>query len=153
MVASNHTLIVSAPAQSTNRGFAYIFNGTLRHWSQIQRLAAFEGAAGDYFGDHMALYENTLMVGARGSLLNRGACYIFGREPGGYTWSRQGKLLAGELETVDTTNIDGYFGEQMSLMSDTVAVSSRSDDLRGSQSGSVYLFKRKLLCVIITHFL
>jgi hypothetical protein len=82
MVASNFTLIVSAPGQANYRGYAYVFNGTLRHWSQIQRLAAFEGGGGDTFGEYMELYENTLIIGAKGSTYNGGAAYVFGREPG-----------------------------------------------------------------------
>jgi hypothetical protein len=117
MVSSNHTLIVSAPAHSSSRGYAYIFNGTLRHWSQIQRLAAFEGVPNDRFGEQMTLYENTLVIGSKGSLTTvnektsggiilthtlNGAAYIFGRDPGGLYWSRQGKLVPDYLLEVSS---------------------------------------------------
>lgn len=137
MVASNHTLIVSAPAQAGNRGFAYIFNGTLRHWSQIQRLGALEGVSGDYFGDYMSLYENTLIVGAKGSSVNAGAAYVFERQPGGYTWSRQGRLLPRDAAS------NQYFAERLSLHTDTVVISSRNDDNTGERTGSAYIFSRK----------
>lgn len=137
MVSSNNTLIVSAPGQSNNRGFAYIFNGTLRHWSQIQRLGALEGTSGDSFGEYMTLYENTLVVGAKGSTSNSGAAYVFGRQPGGYTWSRQGKLLPRDLAS------NQYFGERLSVNSDIVIVSAKNDDNSGQQTGSAYVFKRK----------
>lgn len=137
MVASNHTLIVSSPGQANNRGFAYIFNGTLRHWSQIQRLGALEGTSGDYFGDYMTLYENTLIVGAKGTSSNAGAAYVFERPRGGYTWSRQGRLLPRDAAS------NQYFGERLSLYSDTVIISARNDDYSGAQTGSAYIFARK----------
>lgn len=139
MVASNHTLIVSAPRQANDRGFAYIFNGTLRHWSQIQRLGAFEGVSGDYFGDYMSLYENTLVIAAKGSTLNAGTAYVFGREPGGYTWSRQGRLLPRDAGP------NQYFAEKLALHSDTVVISARNDDDAGQKTGSAYIFSRKLI--------
>lgn len=136
MVASNNTLIVSAPNQANNRGFAYIFNGTLRHWSQIQRLGALEGASGDFFGEYMSLYENTLIVGAKGSIANAGSAYVFERQPGGYTWSRQGRLLPRDGASGQ------YFAERLALHTDTVVISSRNDDRSGQQTGSAYIFAR-----------
>eukprot|EP01031_Cornospumella_fuschlensis_P032749 gene32749-39589_t len=40
MLATNNTLLISSPAAEFSRGVIYVFNGTLRHWSQIQRLSS-----------------------------------------------------------------------------------------------------------------
>eukprot|EP01033_Poteriospumella_lacustris_P005683 gene5683-4067_t len=138
MVASNHTLIVSSPGQANNRGFAYIFNGTLRHWSQIQRLGALEGTSGDYFGDYMTLYENTLIVGAKGTSSNAGAAYVFERPRGGYTWSRQGRLLPRDAAS------NQYFGPSMIINSEyeiAIGVTNKSPSKPNRES--VYIFSTR----------
>jgi hypothetical protein len=47
MVSHNQTIVVSAPLAGDKRGYVYIFNGTLRHWSQVQKLTAVDGDIGE----------------------------------------------------------------------------------------------------------
>ena len=48
-------------------GSAYVYgsydNGVT--WSEQQQLAAFNGAIGEWFGESVALYGHTIVVGAR----------------------------------------------------------------------------------------
>ena len=50
----DQTLLISAPYSSSPKalhtGAVYVFNGTLRHWSQIQKLIPDDGYANDNFG-------------------------------------------------------------------------------------------------------
>jgi hypothetical protein len=93
MVHFNTTLIVGAPLMGS--GHVYVFNGTLRHWSQVQVLVANDGRVGDNFGDYMALELNRLVVSAPGASTttgpNVGAAYIYERTPGQLLWSRSAK--------------------------------------------------------------
>lgn len=146
LVAYGQTIIVSAPLAGDRRGFAYVFNGTLRHWSQIQRLIAIEGTPGDNFGEYMSLHDDRLIVSARGVMEGSGAVYVFERQPGGLYWSRQGRLQPRDL-------FPGHnFGERLDLYGDTAVISARYDEESGSVSsnpkdtinrnlGSFYLFR------------
>jgi hypothetical protein len=46
----NFTIVVSSPFAQNQRGFVYVFNGTLRHWSQMQKLAPADIGGGGFFG-------------------------------------------------------------------------------------------------------
>jgi hypothetical protein len=127
MVASNQTLIISAPYAGENRGFAFIFNGTGRHWSFMQRLQSSDPQPGDYFGDKMTLSGDLLIVGSKGTMPGKGtpksgAAFIFRRPTNGLTWSNQGRLLP--RDALD----DQLFGEEVSIYDNTAVISARNDE-------------------------
>lgn len=148
--AYHQTVLASAPFAGGRRGFVYVFNGTLRHWSQIQRLQAVEAVPGDFFGNAMSLHKDRLIVGAQGSTSNQGAVYLFERQ--GLYWSRQGKLLARNAQ-------NGWlFGERLALYGTTAVISAQTDIGDGStdrehNTGGAYIFQCKLfLCVFWCFF-
>jgi hypothetical protein len=63
-----------------------------------------------------------------------GAAYVYVRDPN--SWSQQAKILS-----TDTIAYD-EFGIAVALSGDNLLVGARSDDDGGSQSGSVYAFRR-----------
>lgn len=143
MVSFNQTLIVAAPNRANRRGGVYVFNGTKRHWSQIQRITAPETTEGDLFGDSMALHNDRLIIGAKGQSMNGGAAYVYERPSGGLYWSRTARLLPRDQRK------DGYFAEKVSLYENTVAVSAHNDNPGDSftsddeftyDTGSAYIF-------------
>jgi len=143
--SANQTILASAPYAGDRRGFIYVFNGTLRHWSQIQRLQAVEAAPGDFFGMQMSMHKNRLIIGAQGTTGNIGAVYIFERASGGVYWSRQGKLLA-------RGGAAGYmFGEQLALYDNVAIISERSDsgDSNDEDTGAAYVFQGWCYVVIL----
>lgn len=146
MVSFNQTLIISSPSASNNRGFVYVFNGTRRHWSQVQRLVAFDGSSGDYFGECMALHNDRLIIGARGQLSTAGAAFVYERTSGSILWSRQAKLVAAD------SAVNQFFGERVALYGDSVAIIAHNDDYSGSQTGSAYIFTGKNLIIGLIHF-
>eukprot|EP01038_Epipyxis_sp_PR26KG_P012234 gene12234-16390_t len=149
LVFHNQTIIVSSPFAKSSQGRVYIFNGTLRHWSQIQKLEASDGGANELFGETLALHGNRLLIGAKGAAAltiqttpiveSAGAAYVYERPANGLYWSRQGKLNARDAGT-------GYkFAEKIALYKDT-AVMSATNDLTypysyESYSGSAYIFQ------------
>lgn len=143
MVCFNQTLIVAAPHRSSNRGVVYVFNGTKRHWFQVQRLSSAESSADDLFGDSMALHKNRLIIGAKGMTAGGGAAYVYERPAGGLYWSRTAKLIPRDQRD------GGTFADRVSLYEGTVAVSAHNDNpgdsiLSGDEfnygTGSAYIF-------------
>ena len=134
MVADQRTLIVSSPYAGDRRGFAFIFNGTLRHWSFIQRLQAVEVQPGDLFGERMFMQGDTVAISAKGTENNGGVVYIFQRVGTSVFWSRQGKLIPRDIAP------NQYFGQTLALYGNTVVVGAKNDDYPGSQTGSAYVF-------------
>jgi hypothetical protein len=68
-------------AMSDNSGSAYVFTRSGSTWSQQAKLAASDGAADDVFGWSVALYGDTVMIGAPTSIIalpgGTGSAYVF----------------------------------------------------------------------------
>ena len=105
------------------------------------KLLADDGEANDFFGYSVAVFEDTVVVGAfkvdddkLGD--NVGAAYVYTRS--GNTWVQQAKLTPADGEAEDT------FGGKVALSGDTaiIGVIRDDDDVRGKDSGSAYVFTR-----------
>jgi len=109
---SGNTVIVGAPgkdanASGGNEGAVYIFVRTGDTWIQQQRLAGSDSAAGDSFGNSVAISNETVIAGSYshkvGSNLNQGAAYVFLRSPDTDgdglpdDWERNGVTVDGVL--------------------------------------------------------
>ncbi|ETR69316.1 MAG: PKD domain-containing protein [Candidatus Magnetoglobus multicellularis str. Araruama] len=121
----------------SDSGSAYIFVRDGTTWTEQAKLTASDGVASDHFGIAVAVYGDYAIVGADdndASGTNCGAAYIFKRDS--TTWS----------ETVKLTPTDGAsndnFGSRVSISNDYAIVTSYDDDDNGSNSGSVYIYKR-----------
>ncbi len=68
-------------ATSDNSGSAYVFTRAGAGWSQRAKLVATDGAADDVFGWNVALYGDTVMIGAPTSIValpgGTGSAYVF----------------------------------------------------------------------------
>ena len=117
-------------------GSAYIFRWGGTAWVQQQKLTASDGAAVDYFGYSVSISGDYAIVGAvydndKGS--SSGSAYIFKQD--GTSWSQQQKLTASDGAASD------LFGYSVSISGDYAIVGVISDDDKGSESGSAYIFK------------
>ncbi|RUM94246.1 MAG: hypothetical protein DSZ28_04155 [Thiothrix sp.] len=103
-----------------------------------QKLTASDAAAGDAFGDSIAVSGDTAVVGAYGDDdqgEDSGSVYIFVRS--GNTWVEQAKLNASDAAANDN------FGQSVSIVDDTIVVGSRQGwDGSGIQPGAAYVFVR-----------
>ena len=93
--------LVGAPyaaAKGSSTGAAYIFDGTGGNWSEIQKLAATDGANGDQFGYKVSVKGFTALVGAPfaaiGANTEQGAAYAFSFV--GNIWNEIHKLTASD---------------------------------------------------------
>ena len=119
-----------------NSGSVYIFKLHDKDWSEQQKITASNGSAGDQFGRAVALTGERLVVGApytdnRGT--NSGTAYSFARVED--VWCEQQQLIASDRAQ------DDQFGWSVATEGDTTLISARFDDDKGSNSGSVYVYR------------
>ena len=171
---SGDTLAVSAPHEASNAtgidgnqtdnsasmaGAVYVFMRSGADWSQQAYIKASNTDAGDDFGHSIALFNDTLVVGADGedsngsqndnSVPNSGAAYVFTRSSG--VWSQQAYLKASNSVGA---GLGGGFGSSLAVFEDTLVVgvyqeSSGATGINGDQndtsvpaSGAAYLLTR-----------
>lgn len=107
-------------------GAAYVFTrDTNGVWSEIQKITAFDGVEGDYFGQSLAMNGDTLTVGSHGDdtvAANAGAVYVYTRDATGQ-YSFQQKLFASNGTDND------WFGRSLDVEGDTAIISSWGYDL------------------------
>ena len=133
------TLLVASPLKNyssdiTAAGAVYVFNGTGRHWSQMQKLVTGDAKEGDKFGSIMELDKDRVIIsstttnytnefwGQTVPYLNHGAVYIFERNKTTLMWSYQSKLAPRD-------GVPGIeFGSSVSLTGDYALVTSKADD-------------------------
>lgn len=123
-------------------GSAYIFRKIpdTENWSQLAKLTAADAAEYDYFGTHVAISGNLVIVGAHGdddNGINSGSAYIFA--PNDFDpniWQQQAKLIASDGDVND------FFGDAIDISLNFAVVGAKYDDDMASASGSVYIFKR-----------
>ena len=124
------------PGTTTDAGAAHVFVRSGTTWSQQATLVASDAADGDNFGISVAIYGDTVVVGAENDAspeIQRGSAYVFTRS--GTTWTEQAKLAAGDGKIAD------HFGHAVAISNDTIAVGANIDDYLGlTNSGSVYIF-------------
>ncbi len=120
-----------------NSGSTYLFTRNGNQWTQITKLVAPDGGAGDQFGHAVCLDGNTCLVSAwndndHGEF--SGSAYVF-KKLGG-NWPQQAKLNASD------GTVDDEFGNSVSLSDGTAFIGDRYDDDKGEDSGSVYVYLR-----------
>jgi hypothetical protein len=106
-------------------------------WTELQKLFAPDGGAGDSFGYSISLSGDTALIGSiasNGNVFDSGSAYVFTRT--GTTWTQQAKLLATDGVSWD------WFGHSVSLDGDTALIGAYQDDDNGVDSGSAYVFTR-----------
>jgi hypothetical protein len=120
----------------TSSGSVYIFKRDGTSWIQEAKLTAGDAAAGDQFGNSVAISGDRVIVGAIGDddvAGGSGAAYIFTFD--GVSWNEAAKLKAGDAALGDN------FGVSVSIDGDAVVVGAERDDDAGSSSGSAYVFR------------
>jgi hypothetical protein len=131
---SGTTAIVGAlyhDDNGTDSGSAYLFDTTTG--VQIAKLTASDGAAGDLFGQSVAISGTTAIVGARGdgdNGTNSGSAYLFDTTTG----AQIAKLTASDGAA------ENYFGWSVAVSGTIAIVSAVGDQDNGFLSGAAYLF-------------
>jgi hypothetical protein len=133
----------------TISGAVYVFSRAGNQWSQQAYLEASGEDLHDLFGFSVALFEDTLAIGALvgdSAAPDAGLVYIFSRS--GSQWTEEARVSASNAELGD------YFGRSVALSRDTLVVGAPGEDssatgVDGDQddnirdySGAAYVFTR-----------
>jgi hypothetical protein len=124
---------------NVDQGSAYVFVRAGAGWAEQARLTAADGAAGDRFGDVVAIHGDTVIVGAWnddvGGSVDQGSAYVFTRT--GSTWTQQAKLTAVGGLAQDA------FGSAVAIEADTAVVGAYAALVgNNSYQGAAYVFTR-----------
>ena len=132
-----------------DRGSANVYRKNAQgQWIFEAKLVASDGVTSDAFGYSVAIYADTIVVGAPFddiTLVDQGSAYIFKRNTNG-TWTQITKLVATDAAATDS------FGASVAITNtalgsssfgDLVLVGTPLNDVGSLQDqGSVYVFKR-----------
>lgn len=97
VAVSGDTALIGAIGDSSSPGSAYVFTRSGSTWTEMQKLVAGDGAAGDKFGHAVSISSGLAFVGAPGHAsqgAGSGSVYAFTR--GGTTWTQHQKLEASD---------------------------------------------------------
>ena len=104
----------------------------------------FEPEEHAWFGNAIAVDEDTMVVGSRFENSNAGAAYVYTRNDGGTPldtsddfWQPQAKLTSSNVDAFDE------FGASVAIEGDTIVVGSTWDDEAALNSGSAHVFTRR----------
>ena len=131
-------VIVGAPQDNengNNSGSAYIFTRTGSVWNQQAKLTPDDAATGDQFGFSVAIWYNTVAIGAPGNDDGgdeSGSAYIFSRFIS--NWSQETKLTAYDAAAND------QYGYSLALDDDFLVIGAVGEDYRASNTGAAYLY-------------
>lgn len=146
---------------ASNSGAAYVFFRSAGNWTQQAYLKASNAEPTDWFGRSVAIFGDTIVVGAIGEDSNAtgfngnhadnstdgsGAAYVFTRS--GTTWTQQAYLKASNPDEYDS------FGKSVHVSGETVVVGATGEasnaigvggnqtDNSASYAGAAYVFLR-----------
>jgi type VI protein secretion system component Hcp len=134
------TIVVGADSDDddgSGSGSAYVFTRSAGTWTEQEKLTASDAAAGDSFGEAVAIGADTIVVGSErddDTSTDSGSAYVFVLDAG--TWSEQDKLVASDPGPND------LFGKKVAIDGDTIVVGVRQEDQNGSNAGAAYVFTR-----------
>lgn len=122
-----------------NQGTVHIFRRSGTIWNHEATLLAPDGAESDWFGEYVAIADNTVVAGSRlddiGANTDQGSAHVFVYAES--TWTHQAQLTA-----PDGTVNDG-FGYSVAIGGETIVVGADFDDVgMNSDQGSAGVFVR-----------
>ena len=144
-----NTLVVGAPlgeeltSTISNTGAAYIYDRIAGQWILMDVLTASDGTTGDYFGWAVAIYSDTVVIGApycdrvltSTVITDAGAAYVFQRNQGGpNAWGQVNVLVSSDPE------VEAYFGYSVAIEGETIVVGAYGDDGTFPDEGAAYVF-------------
>ncbi len=123
---------VNETSSQYDSGAVYLFErNAAGKWKQQTKLTSVDKVKEGYFGRSVSLYGNLLLVGADGEVLNRGAAYLFEKNPDDDKWM-QIKRLSNESQEAND-----YFGRSVSLVDGIALIGAK-----GRNAGTSYLYMK-----------
>lgn len=150
-ISNTNNLVVGAYGDNiganTDQGSAYVYQGSAGLggyiWALQAKLTASDGAALDYFGSSVSIYNNNIVIGAYGDDVgvntDQGSVYTFYKftDPGGWT---TGQAYFQKLNSSDGEAFD-YFGISVEINLTLLVIGASGDDVgANSDQGSAYIY-------------
>lgn len=145
LAIDGNTLVVGAPGYSTYsnaEGAIFIFERNISlpaHWEKITMLQ--DAEAWKNFGYSVAIDGDTVVAGNPNTMVyhsDDGMAVVYGRNEGGTgNWGTIARL------TLPDGAEDDYFGRDVALSGDTLAVLAPGDDDFGDGLGAIHIFEKK----------
>lgn len=131
-------LVIGAPYKGQYSGTAYVFHKESTNWEQYSTLSHPSVDADDYFGTSVAIFGNTIVIGAPGNETERdstrsGSIYIFNLDNNN-VWKTEGAIFPSD------SLAGSWFGQRVAIKDSLIVVSALSDNSFGEESGSIYPF-------------
>ncbi len=125
-------------ASGGDSGSVYVYERTGTNWTQTAKIGASDADSSDYFGVSAAVDGDTIVVGAyadnTAAGVDAGSAYVYVLCGG--VWVEQAHLFHPAGATSD------YFGHQVAIDGNTIAVGAYQDDTCAADSGSAWIFVR-----------
>ena len=122
-------------------GAAYIFRRSGKTWKEHVRLVSPDPVDDDRYGESVAIYRTTAVVGASkddDNGKNSGSVFVYVLDGTTTTWKPQTKIVPDDLVGADA------FGETVALDENTLAVGAPGHTHSGVRfAGAVYVYVRK----------
>jgi len=124
----------SFPMPATHPGAVHVFERAAAGagWRESAVVSDTSVRVGDEFGQALAVWSNTLAIGAPGQNDDAGATYVFGRRGPG-TWTLEARLALPDARGGER------FGRAVALVGDVLVVGAPG---RADSAGAVYTFTR-----------
>jgi hypothetical protein len=132
-------VVIGAPldnGEAGDSGSAYVFGFNGSSWVEEQKLTASDPGSADFFGRHIDLDGDRVIISADGDDeldTNAGAAYVFDFD--GVNWQETIKLMAS-----DGLAHDG-FASSVTLDGDRAVIGAMLNDESGTSSGKAYVFE------------
>jgi len=133
------TIVIGADGdddKGTASGSAYVFRFEDPNWVEEAKLTAFDGTGGEHFGASVAVWGNSIIVGAPDDNdygTGSGSAYAFWHNAG--SWLEEGKMVASDSSAGD------FFGQSVDIRDiTTTIIGSPGSDGNDIDSGSAYIF-------------
>jgi hypothetical protein len=123
---------------ASGAGAIYLFSRVRRHWLEVGKIGASDGATGDQFAYNLAIEGDLIAVGARRADLpgarDAGAVYLYKLRHG--ELAQVGKLTAPDAAQGDE------LGHSIAMSGDFIAAGARRADVEGRRDqGAVHVFR------------
>jgi archaellin len=140
VAVSGDTVVVGAPYRDSDAGAAYVFTGAGGHWTQRAELTGSDTVAGDGFGSAVAVYGDTVAVGAPGRNGDAGAAYVF-TGAGGH-WTQRAELTGSDTVAEDTFGSAVSVSHSAGASGDVLAVGAplHNTTPTSGATGAAYVF-------------
>ena len=146
VAVSGDFVVVGSPhahvGSNTDQGAAYVFHKSAAGWgsplTEVAELTSTDGANGAFFGNTVAISDDTIVVGAYGMNSSQGRAYVFVKPPTGWAGTLN---QAATLTTLHPTTQGDWFGYSVAVAGDVVLVGATWDShWNPPGNGAAYIY-------------